>query len=156
MLAMPALAHADVVWPALYLETRLFSWWAISIGLVAEFFFVKWLFVLPTKRAAFVTTIANAVSSAAGILLIPIAGILWEFFPGLIYMKLLHWGTFNPVTWTATFVLACLVNTVIECLVYRKSFKLSIRRREFGWVFIANAVSVAVAFGSLFVAPIQP
>ncbi|MDO6388462.1 hypothetical protein [Uliginosibacterium sp. 31-12] len=155
-LAMPALAYADVVWPALYLETRLFSWWAISIGLIAEVIFVKWLFAIPMKRAAIVTTVANAASSVAGILLIPLAGIAWEFFPGLLYMKALNWGTFNPITWLATFVLACLVNTAIESFVYRKAYQFPIKRREFGWIFIANAVSVGVAFGSLFVVPIQP
>lgn len=153
---MPALAHADVVWPALYLETRLFSWWAISIGLIAEVIFVKWLFAIPMKKAAIVTTVANVASSVAGILLIPLAGIVWEIVPGLLYMKALNWGTFNPITWAATFVLACLVNTAIESLVYHRGYKFSIKRYEFGWIFIANAVSVAVALGSLFVFPIQP
>lgn len=156
VLAMPALAHADVVWPALYLETRLFSWWAISIGLIAEVIFVKWLFAIPMKKAAIVTTVANVASSVSGILLIPLAGIVWEIVSGFLYMKALNWGTFNPITWAATFVLACLVNTAIESLVYHRGYKFSIKRHEFGWIFIANAVSVAVALGSLFVFPIQP
>lgn len=155
LLTVPSLAYADVVWPALYLEIRLFSWWAIGSGLIAEFFFVKWLFALPVKRAAYVTTVANAVSAVAGLLLIPIAGIAWEFFPGLLYMKVLKWGTFNPITWAATFLIACLINTAIESAVYRRAFKFSVRRREFGWLFLANAVSVSVAFVSLFVAPIH-
>lgn len=148
-------AVADVVWPALFLEIRLFSWWAIAVGLVAEYLFVRWLFQLPIQRAAIATVAANGASSIAGVLLIPLAGIIWEFFPGSIYMYALKWGTFNPITWAATFMLACLVNTGIETLVYKKGFKLQVRRREFWWIFIANAVSVGVAFVTLFMVPVE-
>lgn len=72
---LPTTAYANVVWPALYLETRLFSWWAIGIGLLVEFFFIKWLFTLPVKKASMATVSANAVSAVAGIILIPLAGI---------------------------------------------------------------------------------
>lgn len=148
-------AVADVVWPALFLETRLFSWWAIAVGLVAEYLFVRWLFQLSIRRAAIATVVANAASSIAGVLLIPLAGIIWELFPGSIYMYALKWGTFNPITWAATFMLACLVNTGIETLVYKKGFKLQVLRREFWWIFVANAVSVGVAFVTLFMVPVE-
>jgi hypothetical protein len=145
---------ADVVWPALYLETRLFSWYAIGIGLVAEYLFVRWLFDLSIKRAVVATSVANGISAFAGIIFIPLAGIIWEFFPGLIYTKILNWGTFNPITWAATFALACLINTFIEAMVYRKVFNLQVRRREFWWIFLANTVSVAVAAITLFLVPL--
>lgn len=156
LILAPAVALADVVWPALYLETRLFSWWAIGVGLVAEYAFVQWLFKLPFKRAAVATFAANTVSSIAGLLLIPLAGIAWELFPGSVYMKVLSWGTFNPVTWAATFLLACLVNTALESVVYKRGFSLSVRRREFWWIYVANSVSVGLAFGSLFTYPYIP
>jgi len=101
----PVLTYANVVWPALYLETRLFSWWAISIGLLIEFFFIGWLFSLSQKQAIIATVTANAVSAVAGIVLIPLAGIAWELFPGSIVNRAFGWGTFNPVTWVATFLL---------------------------------------------------
>lgn len=82
LLAIPSIAYADLVWPALYLETRLFSWWAISVGLIVEYFFVRKLFGLAPKRAAIADLSANTISAVAGILLIPVAGIVWEFFPG--------------------------------------------------------------------------
>jgi len=155
LLFVPFSAIADVVWPALYLETRLFSWWAIGVGLVAEYVFVRWLFQQSIQRSVVATVAANTVSSVVGVLLIPIAGILWEIFPGSIYMHLLKWGTFNPITWAATFVLACLINTGIEALVYRNSFKLPVRRQKLFWIFIANAVSVGLAFVTLFVVPVE-
>ena len=35
LLAFSTTARADMVWPALVLETRLLSWWAIGLGLLA-------------------------------------------------------------------------------------------------------------------------
>lgn len=151
--ALPA--TADVVWPALYLETRIFTWWAIGLGLLIEFFFVRWLFTLSIRKAVIATTIANAVSALIGVPFIPLAGVVWEFFPGMLYMGPLHWGTFNPITWGATFVLACLITTVIEVLVYRYGFKFLVRRREFTWLAVANSFSVGVAFASLFIFPVK-
>jgi hypothetical protein len=152
--ALPA--TADMVWPALYLETRILTWWTIGLGLIIEFFFVRWLFALSIRKAVIATVIANAVSAVAGVPLIPLAGIAWDFFPGIIlYQAPLHWGTFNPVAWAATFVMACLITTVIEALVYRHGFKFVVRRREFIWLLVANSLSVGVAFTSLFVFPVK-
>ncbi len=101
------------------------------------------------------TLLANLGSSAVGILLIPLAGIAWEFFPGALYMRALNWGTFNPVTWLATFLMAVFINTFVEAYIYRRGFKFQVRRREFWLVFLANALSVGIAFGSLFVMPLS-
>jgi hypothetical protein len=120
LLFAPVALWANVVWPALYLETRLFSWWAIAFGLLIEFFFVRWLFELSAKKAAAADLAANTVSTIAGLVLIPLAGIAWEFFPGSVVYWAFGWGTFNPVTWFGTFLLASLINTVLEGMVYRK------------------------------------
>ena len=146
-------ALADMVWPALILETRLFSWWAITVGLVAEYLFVRVFFRRSIQSSLVATLAANAASSLAGVVLIPLVGIVWEFFPGMIYMTLLNWGTFNPITWAATFALACAVNTLIEIQVYKRGFAWTVRRREFVGIFLANAASVGVALGSLWVVP---
>ena len=99
------------------------------------------------------TLAANAVSTVIGLPLVPILGIGWEGVAAFTYMKILNWGTFNPITWLATYVLASLANTVIEALVYRKGFKLTVGRREFWWIFAANALSVGIAFSSLLFFP---
>lgn len=157
LLAIPAIAYANAVWPALYLETRLFSWWAISVGLVIEYFFVRWLFGLAPRRAALADLSANAASAVVGVVLIPIAGIAWELFPASVYNWALGWGTFNPITWAGTFLLACVVNAVLEGFVYKKAFKVDfkIKSKKFGWLVLANAFSVGVAFASLWIAPLQ-
>lgn len=157
LLAAPVAAHANLVWPALYLEVRLFSWWAISAGLLIEYLFVRRLFGLSPKRAVIADATANALSALAGLLLIPAAGVVWEIFPGSMYMHAIGWGTFNPATWAGTFMLACVINAVVEGLVYRKVFKLEFRfrGRKFGWLILANALSVGVAFVSIRIAPVR-
>lgn len=155
--ALPAAAYANVVWPALYLETRLFSWWAISVGLVIEYLFVRGLFGLAPGRAALADISANAASAVVGVVLIPIAGIAWELFPASVYNWVLGWGTFNPITWAGTFLIACMTNAVLEGFVYKRAFKvdLKIKSRQFSWLVLANAFSVGVAFASLWVVPLQ-
>jgi hypothetical protein len=154
----PLVAHANVVWPALYLETRLFSWWAICVGLLVEYLFVRKLFEVTPLKAVIATIAANAASAILGILLIPLAGIAWEVFPGLLIYHVLKIGTFNPITWCATFLIACAVNVVLEGLVYKKAFKFNFlfKSRKFLWFMLANTASVGVATASLIINPVQP
>ncbi len=149
MAAVPA--RADVVWPALFLETRLVTWWAISAGLVAEYLFIRHLFGFGIKKSLLADVSINAASTLLGILLIPIAGIAWEFFPGIILYKVFNVGTFNPGTWVATFLMAVAINAALESLVIRWVFKTKVGKRGFWGLFLANAISVGIAFGSLFV-----
>lgn len=149
-------AFANMVWPALYLETRLFTWWAIGIGLLVEMLAIRIIFGIAWQKSAVASVAANAGSALLGIPLIPLAGIAWELFPGSLYLKLLDWGTFNPVTWAATFIIACLLNALIEGFILRRWFKLPVGRRQFWLLVVANAISVGIAFGSLFVVPVQP
>jgi len=147
---------ADVVWPALYLEMRLFSWWAIGLGLIVEFFFIWKVFSLPLKRALMADIAANTASALLGVVLIPLAGIAWEVFPGLAFYHFLNVGTFNPITWSATFIFACLINALLESYVLKYFFKLPFTKKTFFWLVLANVVSVGVAFGSLWWNPVEP
>jgi len=158
LLFVPVVAYANAVWPALYLETRLFSLWPISIGLLIEYFFVLKLLEPNPKKAALATLAANVVSAVLGIILIPLAGVAWEVFPGLLFYHLLNMGTFNPITWVATFILACVVNVAIEGTVYKKwfKFKFFFKSRLLFWFMLANAASVGIAMGSLIINPVQP
>jgi hypothetical protein len=157
LLATPNVVYADVVWPALYLEIRLFSWWAILVGLVIEYVFVRWLFGLTSSRAAVADLFANVASAVVGVVLIPVGGIIWELFPGSIFYFAFKWGTFNPITWAGTFFIACVINALLEGFVYKKAFKLDlkIKSKKFWWLVLANAFSVGVAFASLRIAPLH-
>jgi hypothetical protein len=148
-------ANADVVWPALFMETRLVSVWIIALGLVIEWPVIRYLTRRPWWPSLGVTVVINAASMLLGLLLIPLAGILWEVGPGLLMYRLLNVGTFNPVTWTATVVLAALISASVEMLALRWPFKHRIGRRGFGVLTLANLASTAVAAGSLVVWPVQ-
>lgn len=146
-------AYADVIWPALFLEGRL-----LTIPVIAAGLFIEWLFLvfglgLTAKKAAVVDVVMNAVSTLVGMLAIPLAGLVWEFFPGLLMFKMLNIGTFNPLTWAFTYVAAVAITACIEVIVAKRIFKLIKSRRELLVVLAANAASVGVAFASLFVFP---
>jgi len=147
--------QADVVWPALYLETRLFSWWAIGLGLLIEFFFIWKIFSLSPKRALLADLAANAVSALLGVILIPLAGIAWEVFPGSVLYDLFKMGTFDLITWGITFVFACLINALLESYVLKRFFRLPFTKRTFSWLVLANGCSVGIAFASLWWKPLQ-
>lgn len=61
------------------------------------------------------------------------------------------------ITWAGTFLLGCVVNAVVEGFVYKKAFKVDfkIKSKNFGWLVLANAFSVGIAFASLWVVPLQ-
>jgi hypothetical protein len=79
-------------------------------------------------------------------------GLVWEFFLGLLIYKLFNIGTFNPGTWVATLFMAVVINTFIERAALRRFFKQPVAgRRAFWLLFLANFLSVGLAFASLFV-----
>jgi hypothetical protein len=145
---------ADMVWPALVLEQRLVSVLPITVGLMVEWL-ALWLggFGLSWKKAAVVDVVMNTVSTAAGSVVIPLLGFIYEFFPGSIIYAIFHVGTFNRGTWAATFFLAVLATTSIEFGTLKWVFKLQTNWRRYGVLLAANTVSVAVAFVSLWTHP---
>jgi hypothetical protein len=145
---------ADLVWPALILEQRLLSAAPIAAGLILE-----WLvlcfggFGLSWRKAALVDVLMNAVSTCAGIILIPAVGLIYEAFPGSFINDALHVGTFNYGTWTVTFAIAVLATTLIEAAVVNWGFSIPMSKRRFYMLCIANTGSVALAFASLWMRP---
>jgi len=144
---------ADVVWPALFLAGRLMAWWAIGLGLLVELFFVRFLTGFSWLKSTLADVGMNAASSLLGLFLIPLAGLAWESFPGIMLYRVFNIGTFNPGTWTATFLFAVLINAAIEATVLRHGFKQKPFKRLFGWLVLANAISVGIAMASLFKYP---
>jgi hypothetical protein len=132
------------------LEQRLLSVIPIAIGLVVEWL-ALWLggFGLSWKRAGIVDIGMNAVSTVVGIVLIPALGFAWELFPGSIIYPILHVGTFNPVTWGATLVLAVVATTLVEFATVRWAFRIRLNIRRFAIILAANGASVGIAFWSL-------
>jgi hypothetical protein len=144
---------ADMVWPALILEQRLVSAIPIIVGLVIEWLALRFGgFGLAWKKAAIVDVAMNAVSTVAGIPLIPLLGLAWELVPGQLLYKF-NIGTFNPFTWLATLVLATAATAAIEAAVVAWGFKVDMTKKRFGVLFLANGASVGIAFASLFLHP---
>lgn len=141
----PFYTTVDVVWPALYLSSSYWTWWVILASLVIELPVVVWSFELPLKRAIVADLLMNAASAVVGMLALAIAGIGWEIFPGLLLYKLLNLGTFNPITWSATFILAVVINTAIEGFVLRFVFKTQLTFSRLLLLGSANAVTVFLA-----------
>jgi hypothetical protein len=146
---------ADVIWPALLLEDRLLTWWAIGAGLTAEFLILRFWLGMPNLTAIMADILMNSVSTVAGIVLLPLAGVAWELFPGSVLYSILNVGTFSPVTWLATFGLAVLINTLLEGAVLRVAFQMKFQTRVFLALCLGNMVSVGLAFGSLTMMPGQ-
>ena len=148
------LVFADLVWPALLLEGRMLTWWAILAGLFIEYFFVRRITDLSFSRTALADICMNAASALLGVILIPIAGLIWELFPGIVLYKIFDTGTFNPGTWLATVLMAAALNTYIERFALRRFFKQPVAgKRAFWLLYLANTISISLAVASLFYWP---
>jgi hypothetical protein len=148
---------ANAIWPALFLEKHLVAQWPILIGLAIEYLFVRKLTTLSPLQTLWADIAMNGASALVGIFLIPLAGLVWEVFPGLILYFFFHLGTFNPGTWIATFVMAVAINAFVERFVLQRFFKQKQLGMQAFWILcIANALTVAVAFVSLIYAQVEP
>jgi hypothetical protein len=154
-LALPSAAQADVVWPALFLERKLLSIPVIVSGLLVEALVLRFCFRMNWKRAFTGSIAVNAISTVVGVVLIPLAGVGWDILPGLILYKRFNVGTFNPITWSATFFLALAITTTIEVACLRHLFKIPASGRTWLWWTLANVVTVGFAFASLAIQPIN-
>jgi hypothetical protein len=130
------------------------TWWAIAAGLLVEYLLIRHAFGLSWRQALFADLAANLASSVAGFVLIPIAGIVWEFGPGLAMYTLIDVGTFNPVTWMATLAMAGLINAAVEILALGR-FGVTRNKRTFWLLALANMATVGVAFGSILIHPVE-
>ena len=136
---------ADLVWPALFVSSRLSAWWCVLASLLIEAA-ALWRFaqVRPLK-ALVASVVMNAVSALCGTLLLPLFGIRWEAIASSTYNNWFGWGTFNSITQIATWFGATLLTTAIECLVLWLVFAMPWKRRWVVVVLFANALTVALA-----------
>lgn len=137
---------ANLVWPALFLQNGLLSVRPILIGSLVEYLFIRQLTKFSIWKAILAVLTANGASTLLGFILIPLAGLVWELFPGILLYQFLNLGTFNPITWGATLLIAAAINALLETYVLAVIFKNPIGKRGFWWLFAANMVSVGIAF----------
>ena len=144
---------ANLVWPALFLTIRMLAVWPIAAGLLVELFFIRHATSLRGARCLAADITMNLASATLGIVFIQLSGILWELLATFTIYPLLNVGTFNPITWGVTVLLAAGINTVIEGWVLQRGFKQTLGRRGFWLLFAANLVSVSIAFISILMHP---
>lgn len=147
-------ASAAGAWPAVYLETRLFSLWAIGISLLAGTVFVRWCLHAAWGRAGLASLAANLVSVASGILLLPLAGMLFGILAAWTFERWFGWGAFNPVNWVVTLLLAVFISAGLQWAIYRLIFRFHFHAREYLYLLAANAVPVLLAFASQYLVPV--
>ncbi len=145
VLGFSSVAVANVVWPALYTETKLSSIPIIALSLCIEFLAIRWLFQTGWKKTAAFTVIANLVSGLLGLFLRPLSGIAWELSLGQIVMLLFDWGTFNPVAWFFVPIIGGAVNAAIELLAIKLIWKVKFQKRPFLVLWLANWSTVGIA-----------
>ena len=146
---------ANVVWPALYTETKLNSFPIIALSLLVEFFFFRSLFGQPSKKALIYTITANVASGVVGLLGRPLSGLLYEVTIGMVVMWLFDWGTFNPVAWCFVPVFGGALNAFLEILAIRLIWKHKFSRKHFLWLWLANIITIALATAWVVIDPPQ-
>jgi hypothetical protein len=126
---------------------RLLSWWVILVGLLVEWPFVRMLTRFRWKKAFIADVAMNATSTVFDILLLPLAGLfILEPIGEATFYRRSNVGTFNPVTWTATFVVAVVLSAGIEFFTLRIAFKQRLGARRYWWLCVANSISAGLAF----------
>lgn len=146
------LVLADVVWPALFLLDRIAAIPVILIGLAIEASLFRHFFRITWRRAFSAACIINVVSTLAGILILPAWGWYWEYSVA----SRNHsngWGTFNPLTWAETCLMAWLLTNVVESVPLR--LVVGPQKNLLRSLLLANLLSVGVAYLSLSFLPPQ-
>ena len=129
-------AHADIIWPSLYITSGMLSIKVIISGLIVELFFVKFFTKINWLKACFITLIANFITCLTGIILIPVSGILIELLTPFV-------PTFHWLHWILSYLFVVLINTSIEGLIIKLFLKQNFKN-IFWWLFIANLLSVLI------------
>lgn len=135
-LLIPNVIYANMIWPSVFVLERTHSIHVIIIGFLIEGLFVKYFLKESLGKSFIISFIMNLVSTVLGIIFIPFSGIIAEF--------VLFWeATFDILHWIASYILAIIVNVLLEGMtlewIYKKKFK-----ETYKCLFIVNAISVII------------
>lgn len=138
MLILPLVAKANMIWPSIYIVDQYYTWYIIAAGLLIELLAAKFFLKVSWPKSALMVVVMNAISALAGLILIPLSGILLELL-----LLPTGTGTFDLSHWIADYILVVLLNTCVEGLALKVIFK-SPFKTNFWWLFGANAISVII------------
>jgi hypothetical protein len=147
---------ADVVWPALAIMARSYTWWGIASGLVVEYLALRWIGSVNWKKAVLAVITVNAATSLIGYVAIPLLTFAWEFVLSYTVYQVVRVGTFNPFGWISTVIVIGAITGFPEYLLLTKAFKIQFRvKRAWLWWWIANSLSVLIAFITVLIWPVN-
>lgn len=104
-------AHANVIWPAMFIVDSVYkTWFLIIISIIIEAFFL-YLFLRPITflKSLKMSCVGNTISTFGGTLVSGISMILWHLFADTP-----AGGTFAHINWIATIIIMCLLSAAIE------------------------------------------
>ena len=138
-------SFGNVVWPALYTETKVSSLPIIGLSLVLEYLVIRKLFKKNIQTSIFYTLSANVASGIIGLFLRPISGIAWELSLGMLVMWVFDWGTFNPVAWFFVPIIGGAINASLELFTIKFIWKEKFTKKNFFILWIINWITVGLA-----------
>lgn len=139
------MAFGNVVWPALYAETKVSSLTIIGLSLVLEYLVIRSLFKRGIRKSIFYTATANIASGLIGLFLRPISGLAWELSLGQLVMWIFDWGTFSPVAWVFVPIIGSAINASLELLTIKAIWKETFTKKNFFSLWLINWVTVGIA-----------
>jgi hypothetical protein len=145
ILTCPLAAIANMVWPALYAETKVSTIPIILLSLVFEYFGIRWIFKQSATKSILYCLAANLTSGLIGLILRPLSGIVWELTLGNLVMWIFNWGTFNPVSWFFVPVIGGAINASLELLTIKLLWKEKYTRKSFILMWFINIITVGLA-----------
>ena len=144
-ISIASVAHADVIWPAIYVADSHFRfWYVVIVGLLLEAGVLRWRLIPDTKKALLVSLAANAFSATIGVYIMVYGMLGWHLVVDN-FVK----GTFAPFNEVATIILMLLGSAFLETLVARGIWKYSLRQ-TFPVFILGNILSYGVVVADLY------
>ena len=142
-LIKPTPAHANMIWPSLYIAEGMRTWWIILVGLLIEYIFIKIFIKDNYLKSLIITIVINIISTLIGIIAIPLVGIFGELIL-IPFDSIFNTYTFHISHWIFAYMLIILLNTSIETLFIKIIFK-KVFKDVFLWLLFANIFSVILS-----------
>ncbi|MCR4624128.1 MAG: hypothetical protein K5780_05850 [Alphaproteobacteria bacterium] len=136
--------HADVLWPSVVIALGKISIPVIIAGLLIEIGFVKYFTKVGWRKTIVVAVLMNAVSATFGSFLIYIS----KFFDAILHFIMINYF----LLWLISYLVAVLINTVIEGITIRLILKLPLSK-TFRWLSAANVITIGICVIYLYLFP---
>jgi hypothetical protein len=151
LLATSAVANA--IWPALFVASRLVTWYVILASLAIEAGILLYLLRRSVPTIIAMTLAMNLASVVLGGAALLAAGVATHIVPQLVLPRQFQPELFGAFGWTATLLFSVVINTAVEGAVLALGFGVKLSARVVCWLALANGLSVSLALLSLSLSP---